>query len=193
MLDNIKQVNHNSCILLLIFHGLCPHNNNPALWNSLDALHSQFAVLSLRWAQPLHRYAALHSSFTFVHPSSKHQWNPFPLSPCSHNFLSISRNKVSLWDDTLDFVIRRVGCSFIVADGDFVSVSLRKTAGENIYKDTVSYCWWKQRAKKWRNICGWSFQLSILKRWTLCDKAQWWSAAMTVHLLPAGISYAQLV
>lgn len=114
--------------------------------------------------------------------------------PCSH-ILSISRNKVSLWDDTLDFVIRRAGCSFIVADGDFVSVSLRKTAGENIYKDKVSYCWWKQSAKKWRNICGWSFRLSILKRWPLCDKAQWWSVAMMVHLLPAvpGISYAQLV
>lgn len=76
--------------------------------------------------EPLHLYAGLHSSFTFVNPSSKHHWNPLPLAPCSHIFLSVSRNKVSLWDDTLDFVIRRVGCSFIVADGDFMSVSLRK-------------------------------------------------------------------
>lgn len=141
------------------FETLCALSTPSLLYSVLD--------------EPWHWYAAMHSSFTFVHLSSKHHWHPLPLAPYSHIFLSISRNKVSLWDDSLDFVIRRVGCSFIVADGDFVSVSLRKTAGENIYKDTVLHCWWKQRAKKWRNICWWSFQLSTLKRWPLWDKAQW--------------------
>lgn len=68
--------------------------------------------------------------FYFCTPVKQTPLKPSPsISLFTH--LSISRNKVSLWDDTLDFVIRRVGCSFIVADGDFVSVSLRKRAGEN--------------------------------------------------------------
>lgn len=62
-------------------------------------------------------------------------------------------------------MIRRVGCSLIVADGHFVSVSLRKTAGENIYEDRVSCCCWKQRAKKMEEHLWVIFPALILKRW----------------------------
>lgn len=159
---------HAFCYYSFTFYLHTRQIKNLAHLNPLEAFRSSlFTVLGLGWAQPFYRSVALDLAFAYVHLPSRRPSNPLPWSPRSRGFLSISGNKVSLWDDTLDFVICRVRCSLVVADGHFVPVSLRKTAKKELIRILFHIVQRKTLGwKKWTSLDEQSFLPTLfIKLW----------------------------